>query len=109
MDRGVEVAENNMKRVVSENTKVTINLGILVTLLVFIISLTITAVGWKTKLESRVLALEHHRNAMMVDYSSCRDEVQRVHDRQLEQDAIFAEIRTDLKWIRVVMEETLDD
>lgn len=97
-----------MKGTVSENTKVTISLGILVTMFIFLISLTITAVGWKVKLEDRVHALENHRLAMLIDFNDCRAEVLDVHDRQMEQDAIFAEIRTDLKWIRLVLEDAND-
>ena len=92
------------KILVSENTKVTISLGILITVLVFLISMTIIATSWKTGMESRVSALEAHRSVMLDNFEEYHEDVDKLMIRQLEQDAIFAEIRTDLKWIRMVLE-----
>ena len=93
-----------MKILVSENTKVTISLGILIAMFVFLISLTVTAVGWKTKIEHRISALESHRIVMLENFENYNNDVEALMIRQLEQDALFAEIRTDLKWIRMVLE-----
>ena len=86
-----------MRFAISENTKVTISLVILIAVLVFVVGVTITITGWKVDLESRVMVLEEKTN------STCED-VTAIKSRQHEQDTIFAEILTDLKWIRAALE-----
>ena len=86
-----------MRFAISENTKVTISLVILIAVLIFVIGVTITITGWKVDLESRVMVLEEKTS------STCED-VETLKSRQYEQDTIFAEILTDLKWIRAALE-----
>ena len=41
---------------------------------------------------------------MLENFENYNNDVEALMIRQLEQDALFAEIRTDLKWIRMVLE-----
>jgi len=94
-----------MKLKINENTKVTISLGLLVAMLIFLVTATVAATGWKTATESRIIALEGHNRQTRDDIDDMCAEMDVIRTRQYEQDAIFAEIRTDLKWIRAVMED----
>lgn len=89
----------------SENTKVTINLGLLVAVLVFLITATIAATDWKSGIEGRVSAVEVHTRAVRDEIKLEHEVMDDIIERQYEQDALFAEIRTDLKWIRAAMED----
>ena len=97
-----------MKVSLTENTKVTISIVLLVAVLIFLVTLTVTITGWKVGIESRVSALEGHVHQSRERQDLFHEEMGRVVTRQLQQDAIFAEIRTDLKWIRAALADHTD-
>ena len=93
-----------MKISLTENTKVTISMVLLIAVLIFLITLTVTITGWKIGIESRVSALEGHVVQARERQDELHNDLGDVMVRQMQQDAIFAEIRTDLKWIRAALE-----
>lgn len=86
-----------MKIQINENTKVTINLVILCSLLIFVLTASAWAATYKTQTESRIADLEKvsKENSQLSEANSLRLN---------SQDVDLAEIKTDLKWIRAFLE-----
>ena len=86
------------ERRVTEKTKVKISITILAGFIIFIIVTTFGASAWTSDIEHRIKT-----NTKQITITQ---EVQKEVLKQLiEQDGLFIEILTDLKWIRADLEE----
>lgn len=87
--------------ILNEETKVTINLVLMIGLIVGVVSLSF-AVGVKlTSFDDRISIVEES----MCEHEELRKEIDFNSAKMATQDIKLAEILTDLKWIRKKMEE----
>jgi hypothetical protein len=95
------VEHKGHKMIISENTKVTINMFMLISIVISIISFAFVFGRRFEKYESRMVAVEKSYS----EHSEIRSEVERTQETLASQEIALAEIRTDLKWIRAKLEK----
>jgi len=84
--------------VITEKTNFKISIATFVTVLIFIVSTVYQTAVWKTEMEKNVE--QNHIEILKTE------EIQNlVVIKQSQQNAVFAEIKTDLRWIRAKLEE----
>ena len=84
--------------VITEKTNFKISIATFVIVLIFIITTVYQTATWKTKMEYNVE--QNHTEILKIE------EIQNlVVLKQSQQNALFAEIKTDLRWIRAKLEE----
>lgn len=86
---------------ISENAKVTINLGLLVLVIITIIGSAFKIGTVLEKYDGRIGIVEESA----VEHRHLEDKVDINSDRLHSQDIKLVEIQTDLKWIRAKMED----
>ena len=86
------------ERRLTDKTRLTISIATLATLLLFIIASTFAATSWKSDIEHQV---ENNTEQIIL----INDIQKELVEQQKEQDGLFIEIKTDLKWIRAKLED----
>ena len=85
---------------ISENTKVTITLGLVMALIGFVAVSAFVVGRQMESFDGRMVAVEKS----YVEHTQLRDEIETTKASLASQDVALAEIKTDLKWIRWKLE-----
>ena len=86
------------ERRLTDKTKIILGVGKFIGLIIGIISLVLVFASWKSDIDYRITTNTEHISIV--------EEIQKEVVEQLrEQDGLFIEIMTDLKWIRAKLQE----
>lgn len=92
-----------------EKTRISINIVTLVSLISFVVTMTLLASKWTAKIDDNEAAIQVEREERMASDKDIAEEMSEIKKVQIQSDieakANFAEIKTDLKWIRAYMEK----
>ena len=94
----VKRAVRKVDNQISEKTKLTISFATIIILIGFIIASTAGTITWKNEIDNCLDNQKIINEEMKIKQSS-------FDEKQKQQDTIFVQIQTDLKWIRATLEE----
>ena len=86
------------ERRLTDKTKIILGIGKFIGIIIGIVSLVLVFASWKSNIEHKV---ENNSEQIILN----TDEIKIIVDQQHQQDGLFIEIITDLKWIRAKLEE----
>ncbi len=86
------------ERRLTDKTKIILGIGKFIGLIIGIVSLVLVFASWKSNIEHKV---EDNSEQIILN----TDEIKIIVNQQHQQDGLFIEIITDLKWIRAKLEE----
>ena len=86
------------ERRLTDKTKIILGIGKFIGIIIGIVSLVLVFASWKSNIEHKV---ENNSEQIILN----TDEIKIIIDQQHQQDGLFIEILTDLKWIRANLEE----
>ncbi len=86
------------ERRLTDKTKIILGIGKFIGLIIGIVSLVLVFASWKSNIEHKV---ENNSEQIILN----TDEIKVIIEQQHQQDGLFIEILTDLKWIRANLEE----
>lgn len=86
------------ERRLTDKTKIILGIGKFIGIIIGIVSLVLVFASWKSNIEHKV---ENNSEQIILN----TEEIKIIVDQQHQQDGLFIEILTDLKWIRANLEE----
>jgi len=86
------------ERRLTDKTKIILGVGKFIGLIIGIISLVLVFASWKSDIDYRITTNTEHIGIV-------EETVKEIAEQLIEQDGLFIEIKTDLKWIRAKLEE----
>jgi len=85
------------ERRLGEKTKVTLTIATIIMVIMFFIATVYTGTTWKNEVDYKI-GYNTNQSILLTDNQG------KIELKQIEQGALFAEIKTDLKWIRAALE-----
>lgn len=86
------------ERRLTDKTKIILGIGKFIGIIIGIVSLVLVFASWKSNIEHKV---ENNSEQIILN----TEEIKIIVDQQHQQDGLFIEILTDLKWIRANLGE----
>lgn len=80
-----------------EKTKITLTIATIIMVILFFIATVYTGTTWKNEVDYKI-GYNTNQSILLTDNQG------KIELKQIEQEALFAEIKTDLKWIRAALE-----